>query len=114
MKKNNLKKIFLPLAACSGLALASSAHAATLVFDDFDGDIGTNLVGTTADVGGTWEGASNADMKADGSLIAGGERSAYQAVTIAGLYDMVRGFDDIKLANVEQYRTQLADALAGY
>ena len=83
MKKNNLKKIFLPLAACSGLALASSAHAATLVFDDFDGDIGTNLVGTTADVGGTWEGASNADMKADGSLIAGGERSAYQAVTIA-------------------------------
>ena len=37
-----------------------------------------------------------------------------QAVTIAGLYDMVRGFDDIKLANVEQYRTQLADALAGY
>lgn len=83
MKKNNLKKIFLPLAACSGLALASSAHAATMVFDDFDGNIGTNLVGTTADVGGTWEGASNADMKADGSISSGSERSAYQAVTIA-------------------------------
>ena len=37
-----------------------------------------------------------------------------QALSIAGLYDMVRGFDDIKLANVERYRTQLADALADY
>ena len=37
-----------------------------------------------------------------------------QAATIAGLYDMVRGFDEIKLGNVERYRTQLADALAAY
>ena len=37
-----------------------------------------------------------------------------QAVHIAGLFDMVRGFDDIKLANVARYRTELADALAGY
>jgi len=36
------------------------------------------------------------------------------AVEIAGLYDMVRGFDDIKLANVEQYRAELAVALATY
>jgi len=37
-----------------------------------------------------------------------------QAVEIAGLYDQVRGFDDIKLANVERYRTALAEALAAY
>jgi|GEM_PF-2189869 hypothetical protein len=83
MKKNNLKKIFLPLAACSGLALTTSAHAATLIFDDFSGSSGTNLVGTTADVGGAWTGASNAAMKADGSITASGEFDAYQAVTIA-------------------------------
>ncbi len=37
-----------------------------------------------------------------------------QAVEIAGLYDMVRGFDEIKLANVAEYRTKLATALAAY
>jgi len=37
-----------------------------------------------------------------------------QAVAIAGLYDMVRGFDDIKLGNIERYRTELAAALASY
>ena len=37
-----------------------------------------------------------------------------QAVEIAGLFDMVRGFDDIKLANIERYRTALAEALTTY
>lgn len=37
-----------------------------------------------------------------------------QAVEIAGLYDMVRGFDTVKLANVERYRAELAIALATY
>jgi indolepyruvate ferredoxin oxidoreductase len=37
-----------------------------------------------------------------------------QAVEIAGLYDMVRGFDEIKLGNVERYRSVLAEALANY
>ena len=37
-----------------------------------------------------------------------------QAVRIAGLYDMVRGFDNVKLANVERYRTALAEALRDY
>jgi len=37
-----------------------------------------------------------------------------QAVHIAGLFDMVRGFDDIKLANVARYRTELKAALADY
>ena len=37
-----------------------------------------------------------------------------QAVEIAGLYDMVRGFDEIKLANVDRYRTELAAALDTY
>jgi indolepyruvate ferredoxin oxidoreductase len=37
-----------------------------------------------------------------------------RAVEIAGLYDMVRGFDDIKLANVARYRTELASALADF
>ena len=36
------------------------------------------------------------------------------AVEIAGLYDMVRGFDEVKLANVEAYRTEVAAALAAY
>ncbi len=37
-----------------------------------------------------------------------------QATEIAGLYDMVRGFDTVKLANVEKYRADLAAALAEY
>ena len=37
-----------------------------------------------------------------------------QAVEILGLFDMVRGFDDIKLGNVERYRIELAAALAAF
>ena len=37
-----------------------------------------------------------------------------QAVEIAGLYDMVRGYDTIKLANVERYRAAVGEALAGW
>jgi hypothetical protein len=60
-----------------------STNADTLVSDDFSGAAGTDLVGTTADVGGTWTGYSaDPQMKADGSIIAGNERSAYQAVTL--------------------------------
>ena len=34
-----------------------------------------------------------------------------QAVEIAGLFDMVRGFDEVKLANVQRYRAELAQLL---
>ncbi|MEM7096573.1 MAG: indolepyruvate ferredoxin oxidoreductase family protein [Actinomycetota bacterium] len=37
-----------------------------------------------------------------------------QAVEIAGLYDMVRGYDTVKLANVDKYRVALAKALADF
>ena len=46
-----------------------------------------------------------------GSLDAG---NYDRAVEIAGLYDMVRGYDDIKLANVVSYRAKLAEALADW
>lgn len=49
------------------------------------------------------------------TLIAGLTAETYiKAVQIAGLYDMVRGFDDIKLANIERYRRELAAALSTY
>lgn len=35
-----------------------------------------------------------------------------KVVAVAGLFDMVRGFDEIKLANVAEYRIALAKALA--
>ncbi|MFT7597838.1 MAG: indolepyruvate ferredoxin oxidoreductase [Acidimicrobiales bacterium] len=37
-----------------------------------------------------------------------------QAAEIAGLYDMVRGFDTVKMANVDRYRAQVSEALASY
>ncbi|MBT5866513.1 MAG: 2-oxoacid ferredoxin oxidoreductase, partial [Ilumatobacter sp.] len=37
-----------------------------------------------------------------------------QAVDILGMFDMVRGFDDIKLGNVARYRIELAAALAAF
>ncbi len=37
-----------------------------------------------------------------------------RAVNILGLYDMVRGFDTVKLANVERYRVAVTEALATY
>ncbi|MEM7339193.1 MAG: indolepyruvate ferredoxin oxidoreductase family protein [Actinomycetota bacterium] len=36
------------------------------------------------------------------------------AVAVAGLPDMVRGYEDIKLANVERYRTAMSEALAEF
>jgi indolepyruvate ferredoxin oxidoreductase len=36
------------------------------------------------------------------------------AVEIAGLFDMVRGFDTVKMANVAQYRKEVAARLAAY
>lgn len=38
--------------------------------------------------------------------------SVERAVTIADLADQIRGFDEIKLANVKRYREQVAEALA--
>jgi indolepyruvate ferredoxin oxidoreductase len=35
-------------------------------------------------------------------------------VEIAGLPDLVRGYEEIKLANVARYRERLATALADY
>ena len=46
-----------------------------------------------------------------GSLDAG---NYDRAVEIAGLYDMVRGYDDVKLANVAAYRSKLTEALADW
>ncbi len=42
------------------------------------------------------------------------EDNYLQAVEIAGLFDMVRGFDEVKLANVQAYREALAASMALY
>jgi hypothetical protein len=66
-----LKQTIL-VAAVAGLvlAMAGTANAALLFYDDFSGDAGTDLNGTTPDVttgGATWV-ATSPDVKADGSF----------------------------------------------
>ncbi|CAN5683309.1 indolepyruvate ferredoxin oxidoreductase family protein [soil metagenome] len=49
------------------------------------------------------------------TLLEGLDPSTYdQAVAIADLADQIRGYDTIKLANVERYRADLAAALSGW
>jgi hypothetical protein len=61
-----------------------NTNADTLVWDDFSGAAATDLVGTTADVGGTWIGSGNTDTKADGGCTynAATPRNAYQPFTL--------------------------------
>ncbi|GAB3882576.1 hypothetical protein GCM10029964_040540 [Kibdelosporangium lantanae] len=35
-----------------------------------------------------------------------------EVVAVAGLYDVVRGYEDVKLANVEEFRARAEAALA--
>jgi hypothetical protein len=70
MKINKQIKTILPLAAFAGLALAGSANAVVIYFDDFDGSGASGLHDTTPDTttgGVKW--VASAQYNADGSYL---------------------------------------------
>ena len=73
------------LAMVVAVIACSTVSAGRIIYDDFDGDSTTNLVGTTADIGGVWAGSGNDVIKADGSMTTIGtsiDSTAYQAFTL--------------------------------
>jgi len=65
------------------LRLTQPASATILVQESFTHPNSTdNLVGTTADIGGTWTGTGNTGIKADGTVTGGTAWNAFQAFTL--------------------------------
>ena len=48
------------------------------------------------------------------ALAGAGSETIGDAIAIAGLPDMVRGYEDLKLRRIAEYRQTLAEALAAF
>ena len=75
------------LAVGTGLLVGQAAHAVTLAYDSMSGLGSTDLVGTAADIGASWTGASNTNFNKNGSVVSGSQ-TAYLAANIlpGGIY----------------------------